>query len=274
MSHMSSPSDEMIRSAFNARSALGSPSGLATSITAETKTTAQRARWPISLPSSWHRPGLLLFGLLSAATLATAFAVVGSRPPQSSTETALAARVIQAVNNRDVGILRAAFTHDGIIEYPAIDARPGREGDVLVSDGLLQEDADIWVSRVDKWGLNARLGACQAPSISTFSCAVVTDWHVLQLEIGEEWTFEVERGFVSRLQMVRVDPDPPNRVLPLGLIGLERWETWLRETHPEQADRLLPNGPDPFGYWYFRFGLDASPAEIGASIREYVVSRR
>ena len=73
--------------------------------------------------------------------------------------------------------------------------------------------------------------------------------------------------------MARVDPDPSNRVLPLGLGDLERWEAWLRETHPEQADRLLPTGPDLFGHYYFRFGLDASPAEIGASIEEYLESR-
>jgi hypothetical protein len=48
---------------------------------------------------------------------------------------------------------------------------------------------------------------------------------------------------------------------------------WLTDTHPEQAASLLPAGPDLFGHFYFRFGLDASPAEVKASIEEYLESR-
>ena len=144
-----------------------------------------------------------------------------------------------------------------------------------MSDWTLDGDnfPEVWMSNLDRWGLEARLGSCRAESESTISCGVRTRWHVLQIEIGEQWTFDFEGTRVRRLVMARVDPDPSNRVLPLGLGDLERWEAWLSETHPEKADRLLPTGPDIFGHFYFRFGLDASPDEIGASIREYLASR-
>ena len=226
---------------------------------------------PILLP----RTTLLIVAI--ALLLATMGAIaVGSRllqPDLPVERTTVIGQVIDAVNSRDVGSLRLAFAADGIIEYPGVDARAGREGNVFVSDGLLHEDADLWMSRVDTWGLEARPGSCRPLAESTISCSVVTGWHVLHVEIGEEWTFVFDGALVKRLQMVRVDPDPPNRVLPLGLVDLERWEAWLRETHPEQADHLLPTGPDLFGHWYFRFGLDASPNEMGASIEEYLESR-
>jgi hypothetical protein len=95
----------------------------------------------------------------------------------------------------------------------------------------------------------------------------------LGVTLSEEWTFDFDGTRVRRLQMVRVDPDPSDRVLALGLGDLERWEALLRETHPDQAVRLLPAGPDVFAHYYFRFGLDASPDEIGASIEEYLESR-
>jgi hypothetical protein len=94
------------------------------------------------------------------------------------------------------------------------------------------------------------------------------------MEIGERWTFEFDGDRVTRLEMVRVDPDPPNRMLPLGLVDLARWEAWLRKSEPEQAERLLPGEPDPFGWMYFRFALGADPEDIALSIREYVTSGR
>ncbi len=74
--------------------------------------------------------------------------------------------------------------------------------------------------------------------------------------------------------MDRVDTDPSNRVLPLGLGDLQRWEAWLRETHPERADRLLDTSIGLYLFPTFYFGLRTQHAhEIGASIREYVASR-
>jgi len=184
--------------------------------------------------------------------------------------------VVGAMNARDLPALRSTFAADGNLGFPSVDARAGSEGEVLMSDWSLELEGfpEVWMGDLAEWGLAAELGSCRPQSESTVACAVVTRWHVLQLEIGEQWTFEFDGDRVTRLEMVRVDPDPPNRVLPLGLVDLERWEAWLRETHPEQAERLLPSGPDIFGHFYFRFALDASPEEIGASIREYLASRR
>jgi hypothetical protein len=130
---------------------------------------------------------------------------------------------------------------------------------------------EAWMGELAEWGLAAKLGSCRPQTESTVTCSVVTSWHVLQLEIGEQWTFEFDGHRAARLEMLRVDPDPPNRVLPLGLADLERWEAWLRQTQPRQAERLLPDGPDAFGWMYFRFYANAE--DIGASIREYVASR-
>jgi hypothetical protein len=216
---------------------------------------------------------ILAAALLLAAALGSAIAV-GTRllqpDPLPAVQLNVIRQVIDAVNDRDPGTLASSFVPDGTLEIPAVDARAGREGDVLVSDG---HRPDIrWIRLVEPWGLEARLGSCHPQRDSVISCEVVTAWHVLQLEIGEEWIFEFDGERISRLRMVRVDPDPSNRVLPLGLVDLEGWETWLRETHPEQAEHLLPTGPDAFGWWYFRFGIGADPPEIGASIREYIRS--
>ena len=265
--------DDAITRFLRTHSADAEP-GLLDEIMLAVEATPQDRRWlglrPILLP----RRTLLVVAI--ALLLATMGAIaIGSRllQPDPTVERMTVIRdVIAAVNNRDVRPLRAAFAADGIIDYPAIDARAGREGDLIPTNDFLHEDAEIWMARVDEWGLEAMPGSCRAQSGSTITCAVVTGWHVLQLEIGEEWTFEFAGDRVTRLQMIRVDPDPANRVLPLGLVDLKRWEAWLRETHAEQADRLLPTGPDPFGHWYFRFGLGARPDEIEASIREYVAS--
>jgi hypothetical protein len=227
--------------------------------------------WPILLP----RRTLLIVAI--AVLLATMGAIaVSSRllqPDMAVERMTVISHVIDAVNSRDVASLRSAFAADGVLEFPGVDARAGREGDVFMSDWSLDVEnfPEAWMGVLDRWGLAAELDACRTQSQSAVSCAVVTRWHVLQVEIGEEWTFEFDGARVGRLQMVRVDPDPSNRVLPLGLGDLDRWEAWLRQTHPEQVDHLLPTGPDLFGHFYFRFG--ASPDEIGASIEEYLESR-
>lgn len=233
--------------------------------------TPQDRPWPGLGPILLPRRTLLLIAM--ALLIATMGAIAVSagllRPdPLPADRMTVIGQVIDAVNRRDIGSLRSSFVSDGTLEIPAVDARAGREGDVFMSDGWRPNDD--WLRLVDPWGLEARLGSCSVLSEATISCAVVTGWHVLQIEIGEEWIFDFEGASVKRLQMIRVDPDPANRELPLGLVDLQGWEAWLQVTHPEQAEHLLPTGPDPFGHWYFRFGLDASPDEIGESIREYI----
>lgn len=234
---------------------------------------------------AWLRPGarlgargslvlLALVALLAATALAAFF--VGSWLGPRNSQLAVAGQVIEAVNARDLESLRSLLAADGVLEFPSVDARAGRESEVYTSDWEMSVEnfPEAWVGTLDRWGMEAQLGPCRDVVISTISCAVVTRWRTFQLEIGEAWTFEFDsRGRVTRLEMLRVDSDPPDRLLPLGLADLSTWEAWLRETHPVQAARLLPSGEDLFGHFYFRFGLDASPEEIGDSISEYLETR-
>lgn len=275
-------SDDVITQFLRTRSA-DPDLGLLNDLMRTVEATPQDRPWlglrPIQLP-----PRTLLIVAI-ALLLATMGAIaVGAgllRPDPTSVERMVTiVDAVEAINARDVAALRSAFAADGLLEFPGVDGRAGREGEVYMSDKTVDEVASPagqptswWMRLLDSWGLEARLGSCRTQPESRISCAVVTAWHVLQIEIGEEWTFDFDGVRVRRLQMVRVDPDPSNRVLPLGFADLERWEAWLRETHPEQAERLLPTGPDVFAHYYFRFGLGADPAEIRASIREYVARR-
>jgi hypothetical protein len=201
--------------------------------------------------------------------------VIGTKTQTPTPNLTVVGQVIDAVNHRDRQSLLTSLAGDAVLEFPWVRSDPGREGDVYMVARNVAEPSflGVWVGTHERWGLEARLGGCRAPTASTVVCAVASRWHTLQMEMGEEWTFEIDAGRVTRLRMVRVDPDPPERQLPLGLNGLASWEAWLRETHPAQADRLLPTGPDLFGHMYFRFGLDASPDEIKTSIREYLETR-
>lgn len=215
---------------------------------------------------------LALVALLAAATLA-AF-VVGSWLAPRDSQLAVAGQVIEALNARNVESVRSLLAEDGVVEFPWVQGYKGREGEVYMGDWEMTVESfpEAWIENLDRWGMEAHLGPCRGVAASTISCAVVTRWHMLHMEIGEAWTFEFDGGRVTRLEMLRVDPDPPDRVLPLGLADLSTWEAWLRQTHPEQVDRLLPSGPDMFGHMYFRFGSE-SEAEIGDSISEYLETR-
>ncbi|MEO6349839.1 MAG: hypothetical protein ABIP53_04230 [Candidatus Limnocylindrales bacterium] len=76
--------DQAIRRAFESRSAVEIPVGLASAIANETARTSQRPSWPmrLGLPRALRsaRP-MLLFAVISAAILVVAFSVVGGRPP-------------------------------------------------------------------------------------------------------------------------------------------------------------------------------------------------
>jgi hypothetical protein len=265
--------DDAIAQFLQMRSADPEP-GLLDDIVRTVGATPQDRPWlglrPIQLP----RRTFLMVAI--ALLLATMVAIaVGSRllrPDLPAEQMTVISQIIDAVNSRDVASLTSALAEDGVLEFPQVDARAGQEGEVFMSDWTMnvEQFPDVWIGNLDTWGMAAERGSCHTRSESTISCAVVTRWHVLQVEIGEEWTFDFDGTRVARLRMARVDLDPPNRVLPLGLGDIDRWGAWLRGTHPEQADRLLPTGPDLIGHFYFRFGLDASPDEIAASIREYV----
>jgi hypothetical protein len=263
---------------LRARAALASRPFDAAAIARQAVVVDRRGRWTARLDRPSTRPALswLVVALLLAIALLGAVVAVGGllrEQDQAPARVTVVKQVIDAVNHRDVESLRSSFAADGIVEFPGVDGRSGREGNVYLHDQLMYEDGapEGWMRILDQWGLEAQLGSCRTQSESTVICPVRTRWHVLQVEIGEEWTFDFYGDRVRRLNtMARVDPDPSDRLLPLGLSDLERWATWLRDTHPEQADRLLPKGPDVFAHYYFRFW--GPPDEIGASIREYVAS--
>jgi hypothetical protein len=269
--------DDLVTQALRARSA-DPDLALLEDIVRTAAATPQLRRWPGLGSTSLSRPAVLVIAL--ALLLATAGALAvgsGLLPPDPvpAEQLTVAGQIIEAANTRDPESLRSLMAEDGVLEFPWVDARAGREGEVYMSEYAMavEKFPEAWVGNLDRWGMEAHLGSCQAVAESTITCAVTTRWHTLQIEIGEDWTFEFDGARVSRLEMLRVDPDPPNRLLPLGLVDLPTWEAWLRETHPSQADSLLPSGPDFFGWMYFRFGLDASPDEIGASIDEYLAAR-
>lgn len=264
---------------LRARAALASRPFDAAEIARQAVVVNGRRRWTVRLDWPSTRPALswLLVALLLAIALLGAVAGVGAllrEQDQVPARKTVVEQIIDAMNHRNVESLRSSFTAAGIVEFPGVDGRAGRQGDVYLHDQSVYEDQPVegWMRLLDTLDMEARLGSCGPQSESTISCAVRTRWHVLQVEIGEEWTFDFDGARVRRLNMMaRVDPDPSNRVLPLGLSDLERWATWLRETDPEQADRLLLAVPDVFEHHYFRFG--GSLDEIGASIREYLESR-
>ena len=214
---------------------------------------------------------LLLMGLIAGLT------VLGTAPRDTNgpAELAVAGEILEAVNTRDLESVRSLLTEDAVVVFPWVEGRAGREGEVYMDEWDIAFDPfpEAWMGQLDGWGMEAHLGSCQRVAESTISCAVTTRWRTLQVEIGEAWTFAFDGGRVIRLEMLRVDPDPADRLLPMGLSDLSTWQAWLRDTHPAQAARLLPSGPDKFGWMYFRFSVDSTPEEIGDSINEYLEAR-
>lgn len=268
--------DDLITQGLRARS-VDPDRSLLDDIVRTVAATPQDRRWFGLVPMGLSRRALLIVAI--ALLLATMGAIVvgsGILPPNPvpAEQLTVAGQILEAANARDPESLRSLMAEDGVLAFPSVDGRAGRQGEVYMSEfSMAVEDfPEAWVGNLDDWGMVAHLGSCQAADESTITCAVATRWHTLQIEIGEAWTFEFDGAGVRRLEMLRVDPDPTNRLLPLGLVDLSTWEAWLRETHPLQAARLLPSGPDIFGWMYFRFGLDASPDEIGASIDHYLAA--
>jgi hypothetical protein len=216
---------------------------------------------------------LIVIGLLLAGMVAAL--VIGSWPrPLITGELAVIGQVVDAVNSRDVAALRSSFAAGATVGLPQIrsdglqeDAASDSDWGVSTELGFLES----MMAHIAAWDMEAELRSCQPEAESTFRCDVTTRWHVMQVEIGEEWTFEIEGPEVTRLEMARVEPSPTNRTLPLGYDDLASWESWLEETHPEQAARL--SGNDLIWPFYFRYHLQDAEA-IGASIQEYLESQR
>ena len=208
---------------------------------------------------------LLLAGMVAALAMGS-----WPRPPITG-EPAVVGQVVDAVNSRDVAALRSSFAAEANVVLPHIRSDGLQE--VAASDWGVSVESflEAWMLTIDRWDMEAVLRSCQAEAESTFRCDVTTLWHVMQVEIGEEWTFEFDGPQVTRLEMARVEPSPTNRTLPLGYHDLASWESWLEETHPELAARL--SGNDVIWPFYFRYHPENAEA-IGVAIQEYLESRR
>lgn len=198
---------------------------------------------------------------------------VSSAFESRSASPALIQQVIDAINSRDIAALRSSFTADAIVVLPQLSS----DGELRVMasdwDVSIEGFLEAWMSSAETWDLEAALGSCRylGQNSGSIQCDVTTRWHTLQVEMGELWTFDFDGTTgLTRLEMDRIDPNPANRTLPLGLDDLAAWETWLAETHPEQASTLL-SGDELFWNFYFRYHFENSEA-IGASINEYLAS--
>jgi hypothetical protein len=224
------------------------------------------------------RGGLAILALVALLALAMlALLVVGSWLGPRNSQLAVAEQIVESVNARKPETMRSLMTEDGVLEFPAIDMRGGGEGRVYMADRTVSEAFGTphgWMEILDTYwgGMETHLGSCRSVAAAAITCDVRTRWRTLQIEIGEAWTFEFDGGRVAHLEMLRVDPDPPNRSMPLALADLSAWEAWLRQAHPAQADRLLFDDSNVFGHLYFRY-VWTNPQEIGASIREYLATR-
>jgi hypothetical protein len=239
-----------------------------------TERIAMRPGFGAARPWAWRNAPagltLLIIGLLLAGMVAAL--AIGSWPRLPITgERAVIGQVVDAVNSRDVAALRSSFAAEANVVLPQIRS-DGLQEDAASDFEVSTEDfLEAWMSPIDAWDMEAELRSCQAEAESTFRCDVTTRWHVMQVEIGEEWTFEFDGPRVTRLEMARVELDPPNRTLPLGYDDLASWQSWLEETHPELAARL--SGNDLIWPFYFRYHHEDAEA-VGASIQEYLESQR
>jgi hypothetical protein len=240
-----------------------------------TERIAMRPGFGTARPLTWRNSPagltlLIVIGLLLAGMVAAL--VIGSWPRlQITGERAVIGQVVDAVNSRDVAALRSSFAAGANVVLAQIRSDGLQEDAASVWEVATDNFLEAWMSSIDAWDMEAELRSCQADTESIFRCDVTTRWHVMQVEIGEEWTFEFDGLEVTRLEMARVEPNPTNRTLPLGYHDLASWESWLEETHPEQAARL--SGNDLMWPFYFRYHHEDAEA-IGASIQEYLESRR
>lgn len=222
-----------------------------------------------SFPASWQRrvsAGIVAFAVFAGA-VALAVGVVrlddrdvsagfGGVPIE---EASAIRRVIDAIERRDVDALVASFPPDGTMNVHAVwGAYP------------IRRVAPAWIENVEAWDLDVVVRSCAARGDSAVSCDVRTRWLTLQMEMVERWDFSFTNGRISSVVMVRSDPDPRERSLPLGLPDLDSWESWLNETHPAEARELLPNDAEQRLFAPFLRYDPTRAEEIGASIEEYL----
>jgi hypothetical protein len=225
-----------------------------------------------SFPATWQRR--VSAGVVAAAVFAGAVALaVGALGPNDRDvpvgfgsvpieQESTIRRVIEAAERGDVDGLAASFTRDGTLNaHAAWGAYP------------IREVAPTWIENVDAWGLDVVVRSCAPGGESSVRCDVHTRWRTLQMEMVERWDIAFEGRRMSSLVMVRSDLDPVDRTMPLGFHDLDSWESWLEDTHPAQARKLLPDDEEERLFAPFLRYDPTLADEIAASIDEYLNAR-
>ena len=193
--------------------------------------------------------GLLLFVAIGLVRIDTEPAV----QPRAD-QIATVDRLLDAVNDRDVGEFVGVFSAEG-----EFDPR----GDFEATSSLYGNSQPVaeehlvaaWMAIVDAWGLEAELRSCRLASEgeawqgavamprsggdSLVICDVATHWATLSMEVVEEWAIEFEADDILFWAYTLSDLDPAQRSLPLGYEGVSEWEAWLEANDPEAAARYL-----------------------------------
>ena len=275
MNDVNSLTDDMIRAAFQARSALASPGGLASTIAAATARTSQRRGWQIALPHAWQpemRWGRVFAGAVAAVFIVgigTAYLLgsvpnvggppspsVSPTPSPSATPAADTERLsgiqslVDAVNRADTERFQSTF---------AAGASFTTAGHFHVNQPLFPEivavaksdQVEAWLGVLQTWGLDAEVRSCH-PVLAAdayrmhdladpiyIECEVAARWRTLSLEVVESWQFEFDDQKLMHWRREALVLDPVERELPMGYRGLEEWEGWLGATRPVSAERLL-----------------------------------
>jgi len=169
-------------------------------------------------------------------------------------------QTVAAANSQHEENLRRLFAEDA-------EVNPGVWGSISVTT---PNSVNAWFFNLDAWGFEGELVECR-PVGAGVDCEVRARWHTLSAESVEEWSFVFDGDVIRTLTITRVDPNPSDRVLPLGMSDLDDWENWLESTDPATARRLIPDAATlrlivPF------LRYDATFAdEIGESIKKYMV---
>lgn len=163
-------------------------------------------------------------------------------------------QVVDAINARDAGAFIEVFAREG-----AYSPR----GTFEASSGIINNfhpvaDAhlvDAWMAIHEAWRLEVELIACNELDFARYGrfssksdvliqCEVATRWHRLSLEMREGWLFDFDGMKLLHADLAHANPEqldlnPGRRVLPLGYDDLQKWEEWLKATHPDDAARYL-----------------------------------
>lgn len=192
-------------------------------------------------------------------------------PPEGSPTSArpIVSQLIDAVNevaadeSLDEASLPDVFSPDATIN--AFDGW----GDQLVSEpGVLA----AWIEHFQAWGYEVSAPSC-APEGEQLTCTVRARWQTISAEADETWTVVMDGKRIQALSLFRSGERFGDPVLAMSLGELGDWETWLRATSPDTADRLLVAAdPEPALPVVPRYDPSLA-SEIAASIRDYLDQR-